>query len=106
MYSVYAKLRDLKGLSDYAVAKEIGIGRSTLSDWKTGKHIPNRDNLKKIADFFDVSLEYLMTGKIPSLKDFQSSPEDERTKIFIEKFQKLNPHHQEALIAYINKLLP
>lgn len=64
MYSVYMALRDARGLSDYAVAKEIGIGRSTLSDWKTGKHIPNMDNLKKIANYFDVPVDYLITGDI------------------------------------------
>lgn len=68
MYSIYADLRDRYGLSDYAVAKGAGVGRSTLSDWKTGKHIPNRENMKKIADFFHVSIDYLMTGEIPSLK--------------------------------------
>ena len=97
MYSVYAKLRDLKGLSDYAVAKEIGIGRSTLSDWKTGKHIPNRDNLRKIADFFDVSLEYLMTGKIPSIKDFQPSPEQQNAIYWYKLYSMASPEVQKAI---------
>ena len=63
MYSVYAELRDKKGLSDYAVAKETGVGRSTLSDWKTGKHEPNTDNLIKIASFLGVSVEYIKKGE-------------------------------------------
>lgn len=63
MYSVYAVLRDKKGLSDYAVAKKCGIGRTILSDWKNGRHTPNRENLYKLAQFFDVSIEYLLTGE-------------------------------------------
>ena len=62
MYSIYAELRDKAGLTDYSFAKASGIGRSILSDWKTGKHIPNRINLQKIASFFHVSVDYLMTG--------------------------------------------
>lgn len=63
MYDKYAELRDHMGLSDYSVSKKTGVGRSTLSDWKTGKHVPNNENLKKIADFFGVSMEYLLYGE-------------------------------------------
>lgn len=66
MYSIYADLRDKKGMTDYAVAKAIPIGRSILSDWKTGKHIPNKDNLKKIADYFQVTIDYIMYGERPT----------------------------------------
>lgn len=73
MYSFYAELRDKKGLSDYAVAKETGVGRSTLSDWKTGKHEPNTDNLIKIASFLGVSVEYLKTGEDPYIKAHETT---------------------------------
>jgi len=63
MYSIYADLRDKRGLSDYAVAKSTGVGRSTLSEWGKGKHTPNLENLIKIADYFGVSVEYLTTGQ-------------------------------------------
>lgn len=76
MYRIYADLRDDRGLSDYSVAKQTGVGRSTLSDWKTGKHIPNKDNLKKIADFFNVSIDYLMTGATGD--DYYSDPNTAR----------------------------
>lgn len=62
MYSDYARLRDEMGLTDYAVAQKTGVGRSTLSDWKRGIHVPGPDNLKKIADFFNVSVDYLLSG--------------------------------------------
>ena len=63
MYEDYSKIRDSLGLTDYAVAKGAGIGRSTLSDWKSGAHTPNPQNMKKIADFLGVSVDYLMTGR-------------------------------------------
>ncbi len=63
MYSIYAALRDNLGISDYEVAQKTGVGRSILSDWKTGKHSPNKKNLSIISNFFGVSMEYLMTGQ-------------------------------------------
>ena len=35
----------------------------TMSGWKSGKYTPKVSKLQIIADFFHVSLEYLMTGK-------------------------------------------
>lgn len=48
MYEIYAKLRDERGLTDYQIAKEIGVSRSVFSDWKTGRHSPSRKNRYKI----------------------------------------------------------
>ena len=63
MYEIYCKLRDERGLKDSDVVKATGITKSTFSDWKSGRSKPKQDKLKKIADFFGVSAEYLMTGK-------------------------------------------
>lgn len=65
MYSVYAELRDNKGVRDSDVAKELGFPPSTFSDWKKGKSTPKYDKLKMIADYFGVSVEYLTTGEQP-----------------------------------------
>jgi len=59
MYAEYAKIRDQKGLSDYAVAKMSGVGRSTLSEWKKGMHVPSTKNLQRIADILGVSIDTL-----------------------------------------------
>lgn len=60
MYEEYARLRDLKGYIDNDVAKATGIHRSTLSQWKTGKSTPKAVALKKIADFLNVPIEWLL----------------------------------------------
>lgn len=63
MYEIFAKLMKAKGCSAYQVSKATGIAQSTLSDWKSGKSIPKADKMQKIADFFNVSVDYLMTGE-------------------------------------------
>ena len=62
MYDIYCRLRDDKKLKDSDVAKATGITKSTFSDWKTGRSKPKQDKLQKIADFFGVTLDYLMNG--------------------------------------------
>ncbi len=62
MYDIYCRLRDDKKLKDSDVAKATRITKSTFSDWKTGRSKPKQDKLQKIADFFGVTLDYLMNG--------------------------------------------
>lgn len=63
IYERYCRLRDLSGYKDSEVAKGAGITKSTFSDWKSGRYTPKQDKLQKIADFFGVSVDYLMTGE-------------------------------------------
>ena len=63
MYEIFEQLLQKYGLSAYKVSKETGITQSTLSDWKRGRSTPKTENMKKIADYFGVTVDYLMTGK-------------------------------------------
>ena len=58
MYDKYCRLRDQKGITDYRVAEETGITKSTFSDWKTGRSKPKFDKLMILAKYFDVPVEY------------------------------------------------
>lgn len=63
MYEIYCELRDSKGFKDSDIVKATGITKSTFSDWKSGRSKPKNDKLQRIADFFGVSVDYLMTGE-------------------------------------------
>lgn len=60
MYEIFEILLKEKNVTAYRVAKETGIATATLSDWKNGRSKPKQDKLKKIADYFGVSLDYLV----------------------------------------------
>lgn len=60
MYSVFEQLLQKNGVSAYKVSKDTGISQVTLSNWKNGISTPKQDKLKIIADYFQVSLNYLM----------------------------------------------
>lgn len=63
MYSIFEELLQKHGVSTYKVSKETGIAQSVFSSWKNGISTPKQDKMQKIADYFNVSIEYLMTGK-------------------------------------------
>lgn len=54
------ELRREKGLTLKKMGKELKIRDNTLSQYETGKREPQLGMMQEIADFFDVSLEYLM----------------------------------------------
>lgn len=63
MYERYCNARDSKGLKDSQVASITKIGKSTFSDWKSGRSNPKNEKLQKIADVLNVSIEWLTTGE-------------------------------------------
>lgn len=63
MYEIFMKLLEKHGVTAYRISKATGIASSTFTDWKNGRSTPKQDKLQKIADYFGVSIEYLMTGK-------------------------------------------
>ncbi|QIB68225.1 helix-turn-helix transcriptional regulator [Aminipila butyrica] len=60
MYEIFEELLKNNGLTAYKVSQEAKVPQSTLSDWKRGRSIPKVDKLQKLADYFGVSVDYLM----------------------------------------------
>ena len=63
MYEIFEQLLQKFGVTAYKVSKEAGVSQSMLSEWKKGSYTPKQDKLQKIADYFGVTVDYLMTGK-------------------------------------------
>ena len=63
MYEIFEQLLQENNVTPYKVAKEAGVTQTSLSNWKRGKSTPSRKTLQKIATYFNVSMDYLTTGK-------------------------------------------
>ena len=61
IYETIKILSRKKGLSINQLEKTLGLSKGSLCRIDTNR--PSADRLQKIADFFEVSLDYLMTGK-------------------------------------------
>ena len=67
MYERFKYLCELKGISVSQACKEIGIQPSAATNWKTRGGTATVETCQKIADYFNVSVDYIMNGTIPSL---------------------------------------
>ena len=63
MYSIFEQLLQKYGVSTYKVSKDTGIAQSVFSSWKNGISTPKQDKMQILADYFNVSIDFLMTGK-------------------------------------------
>ncbi len=60
------RIKDLmksEKLTQMQLARALGVGQSSVSDWINAKSEPSIENLWKLADFFDVSVDYLIDRK-------------------------------------------
>ncbi len=53
-------IRKSKGLTQTEVANHIGISQNNYSYWENGKVKIDNDSLKKLADYFNVSVDYIL----------------------------------------------
>jgi transcriptional regulator with XRE-family HTH domain len=60
MYKIFEKLLISNNKTAYQISKETGITQASLSDWKNGRSTLKPDKLQKIADYFNVSVDYLL----------------------------------------------
>lgn len=60
MYEKFEKLLNERNVTAYQVAKETGVSTVTLSCWKKGDYIPKADKLLKLAEYFNVPIEYFL----------------------------------------------
>ena len=96
------KLRTEMGITQTELAKVIGVKPSTVGMYETGDRQPNLEIEEKIADFFNVSLDYLR-GKTE--KKPPDNVKDAVDKILKGEIYHLNQRNQALLMTYYQALL-
>lgn len=90
------QLRKEKGLSQAKVAKEISVSTGNFGDWETGRTGPSVNAVLSIAKYFEVNLEWLLTGKYVD-NEFTK----EETQL-INKIRELDTRDKEELNNIVN----
>ncbi len=57
------KIRKQRNLNQQKVAMDLHISRESLSYYENGKREPSLDLLVQMSDYFNVSINYLITGE-------------------------------------------
>ena len=111
MYEIYETLLKSRGLKTSDIVKATGLNATFFSEWKKGKtKTPSMKNLQKIADFFGVTVEYLMTGKTNKFSSEMAAIDLELTDMPLEmkkyalKLAELSEDKQKQIMSLIDML--
>ena len=100
----FEQLLKERGVTAYRVAKDANISTSTMSNWKTGRSEVSTPTLQKIADYFGVSLDWLLGNTdikhLPNENNVVIVEKDDfsaHEKNFIEMYRQLPKEFQKIL---------
>lgn len=96
----WKNLLNKKGIKAAELAQILEINDSTISRILNGTQIPNSVTLHKAAKYFNVSMEYLLTGEnFCENANFDLNIDD---MTFLNLFNQLNESDKEEIIGIIN----
>lgn len=103
MYAVFKELLKRKGVTVADVSRATGINQSTLSNWKVRNNLLSGKNAQKVADYFGVTVDYLMTGEAPNPQKFTVVPEfNEFEKALVRAYREADEPVQIVIDRLLN----
>lgn len=98
------ELREEKGISQLQLSKEINTTQRSISRWENGEVEPPVSAVCLIADYFNVSLNYLCGKDDGEFLTAYVKPLNEEEKILLKKFNTLNEKDKNKLLGYLDAL--
>lgn len=99
------KLREDKDMSQVELGKLVNVGNTTISQWESGKRSPDIETVKKLANIFGVSSDYLLgrTNDPTPAKD-RELPQTVAPYL-PEGFDELPPEAKEEVLNFIDYIM-
>lgn len=101
------ELRKAKGLTQIQFAEQFNVANGTVGMWETGKREPDFETTQRIADFFGVSVDFLLgregQKKEPVQEDEPINPE---IHMIARAGRKMSPEQRQNLLKYAKYMFP
>lgn len=100
--SIGSKLRSLRkarGYSQQYVADRVGMKRSTISNYEIDRRLPSLTDLKRVADFYGVGLDYFELSSMDNIEDLLARARDIFASPDVSK-EKKDELYKEIAILY------
>lgn len=94
------ELRKENGLTQTEFARVFNISAGTIGNWESGTRTPDTDMLKRIADFFNTSIDYLL-GRDDNRFSFAGSQLKDEEFALIGEVRDLTPEEQKRVLDFI-----
>ena len=94
-------LLEEKNITQRELADKINVTEVTISRYLSGERSPRIEIVNKIAEYFDVSIDYLL-GRVDVRKEATSAPADKEFVAFYEGYKDLDDADKEILKATLD----
>lgn len=101
-------LRKSKKISQYVIAKLCNVTQTTVSKWEKGERDPDTETLIILADYFNVTVDYLLSRTNTPIAENKKTPDanapsvsDEEYSLILQ-YRILNPIEKADVRGYIN----
>lgn len=74
------KAREAHGLTQSQVSEQLRVSRQTISNWETGKSLPDIVSVIRVSEFYQISLDELMKGDRAMLENLEKEAEQRRAE--------------------------
>lgn len=103
---ILKKLRLESGISQKELAEKLGVSPTNIYNYEIGRTQPSIEWLIKIADFFDVSVDYLIE-RTDDFGNFKKSDVeiDKTTQRLLKILSTFNERQKERVLAYAEGVL-
>lgn len=100
-------LRTARGLSQQALAKKLGVSQQSIHKYENHITEPDFHMLKSMADFFDVSIDYLIgysscAHKVETVRDTDLNEEE---LLVLQKYRSLASSSKKLLQQLMDEWL-
>lgn len=103
-YDVVKELCDKRGISISKLALDLKISKSNVTNWKNGC-VPKSDKVSLIADYFNVSTDFLLGAEQKNKPTDTVDELDELDIKIVKLFSQLTPQNKQLALAQIGAIL-
>ncbi len=101
------KLREELGISQQTLGDAVGVSQQSINKYENHSVEPDIDTLKKLADYFKTSIDYLVENtdirsKAQVTKEYELNEAEQK---IINSFRKLSSKRQQTVLKIIDELI-
>ena len=96
------ELRKVKNVSQKELSDLLKLTPQAISKWENGLSEPDNDSLITLAEFFNVSTDYLL-GK-SNIENAENPYDDELEQVLFSKAKDLTEDEKKAVLGVINAI--
>ena len=110
MANRFRELRESRGLNQTQVGELANVAQSAVSKWERGESEPPQGTLRILADFYGVSIDYLLgrepeTERAPDTAEAVSEALTEKEKEFLTYAGQMSEEQKGFLVAVMRALI-